>query len=1052
MQRAFRVLVPLLLGLAPLARVAAQTGPGTLSGRVTTEGSTPLGAVTIFVPQANLGTQTDETGRYSLSIPAARLGGATITVTARRIGYASQTANVALRPGGTATQHFALSVLATQLQTVVTSALGIERQKSELGTAQQQVTSAELNTSRSLNFVDQLQGKVAGVNITEAGTTGGSTKITIRGANSINGNNQPLFVVDGVPVSSDNRGSSPVAGRLSDPNGASGIDYGSVTNDINPENIETISVLKGPNAAALYGSRAANGVIVITTKKGQNGRARTEVSSQYTWDRPSVLMDWQNAYGQGSGGRFQFVDGKGGGVNDGYDQSYGPRLNGQPVDQFSGKAQPWVAHPDNVSTFFQTGHTAATTVAVSGGTESSRARLSFGNTDAQGVVPNNSFHTLAASLAGDVRLSSRFNATGSVQYTRATGRNRPGVGYNTGILEQFIWMGRQVDTGLLQARQYDDAGNLYNWNYNFHNNPYWLQYDNPQGDQRDRFLGTIAGTYQLADWLGATLRTGRDFYTWDMDRAFGAGNVQYADPNFAGAFSNLAQGNTESNTDLLVTAHRGLGRALSLNALVGGTRRLTDYRTDYAYTSGISVPAIYNVSNAAITPTLTQFRSRRLVNSVYGSAALTFHDWWTVEGTARNDWSSTLPTASRSYFYPGVNTSVVLTDALPGLKSGVLSYVKLRGAYARVGADADPYQLLTTYNGSATKFGSLPQYSLSDNLANPDLKPELTGSAETGAEVQLFGDRVTLDASYYSKSTRNQILRLLVPASSGYTSRAINAGEIKNAGAEASLSVTPIQRPNGGLRWTSTLNVGTNRGKVVSLAPGLSTVILGSERSANIEARLGERYGVIFGNTFLRDSSGRLLTSDGLPQIGARQVLGNVNPDWVGGWSNVVAFRRFTFNALVDVRQGGKIFSNTNMMCDQSGACQNTLLGREVDWDKPGVVVQGIDRATGQPNTTRVTSEQYFQGLWLINEAYTYDASFVKLRELRVGYTLPPRFAARLYAQNASLSVVGRNLLTRKHVPNIDPEFTYSTGNFQGIEFAQLPTSRSFGLAVQLTP
>jgi outer membrane receptor protein involved in Fe transport len=394
----------------------------------------------------------------------------------------------------------------------------------------------------------------------------------------------------------------------------------------------------------------------------------------------------------------------------------------------------------------------------------------------------------------------------------------------------------------------------------------------------------------------------------------------------------------------------------------------------------------------------------------------------------------------------------VLTDAMPGLRSSALSYAKLRAAYARVGSDADPYQLLTTYNGSATKFGSLPQYSLSDNLANPGLKPEQTASAEGGAEVQLFDDRVTLDASYYSKTTRNQILRLLVPASSGYTSRAINAGQIKNAGVEMSLSVTPIRRPNDGLRWTSTFNVGANRGKVVSLTEGLSTVILGSERSANIEARQGERYGVIFGNTFLRDSLGRLLTSDGLPQIGARKVLGNVNPDWVGGWSNTVSYRRFTFGALVDVRHGGSIFSNTNMMCDQSGACSNTLQGREVDWDKPGVVVQGIDRATGQPNTTRVTSEQYFQGLWLINEAYTYDAGFVKLRELRAGYTLPPRFAARLYSQSASLSIVGRNLLTKKHVPNIDPEFAYSTGNFQGIEFAQLPTNRSFGLAVQLTP
>jgi outer membrane receptor protein involved in Fe transport len=667
------------------------------------------------------------------------------------------------------------------------------------------------------------------------------------------------------------------------------------------------------------------------------------------------------------------------------------------------------------------------------------------------VLPNNTFNTLAAALAGDVRLSSRFTTTGSVQYTRAAGRNRPGVGYNTGSLEQFIWMGRQVDMNLLRDRQYADNGSLYNWNYNFHNNPYWLQLDNPQDDRRDRVIGTIAGTVRATDWLSATLRTGRDFYNWDMDRDFAAGNVKYADPNYAGAFSTLQQFNSESNTDLLLTANHGLGHRLALSGLLGGTRRVTDYRTDYAYTSGISVPNIYNVSNSAVTPTLTQFRSRRQVNSLFGSAGVTLNDWWTVEGTARNDWSSTLPVTSRSYFYPGVNTSLVLTDAVPGLKSRGLSYAKLRAAYARVGSDADPYQLLTTYVGSNTKFGSLPQYSLSDNLANPNLKPEVTTSAETGVELQVLDDRVTLDASYYSKVTRDQILRLVVPAPSGYTSRAINAGRIKNAGAEASLSVTPFRQANG-FSWTSTFTAGLNRGKVVTLTPGLTTVVLGSERSANIEAREGERYGVIFGNTYLRDSSGALLLANGLPQIGPRKVLGNVNPDWTGGWNNLLRFRRFTLNTLVDIRQGGNLFSNTNMMCDQSGACANTIRGREVDWNNPGIVVQGIDQATGKPNTTNVTSEQYFQGLWLINEQYVYDASYVKLREVRLGYALPQRLASRLYATGASFSLVGRNLFTHKHVPNVDPEFAYSTGNYQGIEFAQLPNNRSFGLSVQLTP
>ena len=336
-------------------------------------------------------------------------------------------------------------------------------------------------------------------------------------------------------------------------------------------------------------------------------------------------------------------------------------------------------------------------------------------------------------------------------------------------------------------------------------------------------------------------------------------------------------------------------------------------------------------------------------------------------------------------------------------------------------------------------------------LANAGLKPELTTSAEAGAEVQLFGDRVSLDASWYDKRTRNQILRLVVSSASGYTSRTINAGEIRNRGAEAAVTVVPVDRGDG-FRWSSTINFGLNRGKVVSLTPGLSTVVLGSERSANIEAREGERYGVIFGNTFLRDPSGSLLLRNGLAQIGPRKVLGNINPDWTGGWSNQLRWRRLTLHALVDIRHGGEIFSNTNMMCDQSGACANTLRGREQDWDKPGIVAAGIDQATGKPNTVNVTSEQWFQGLWLINEAYVYDAGYVKLRELRLAYDLPARLAGRLYARNVNVSVLGRNLLTRKHVPNGDPEFAYSTGNYQGIEFAQLPNNRSFGISVQVTP
>ena len=1041
------------------APAISQAQTATIAGRVTAETGEAVPAATVTITELRIGAVTDDQGRYSLVIPAARVTGGSVTVMVRRIGYASRSVLVTPRTGTTVNADFVVKALVNRLEGVVTTALGVQREKSQLGTAQQEISSTELNASHSQNFVDQLAGKVSGMAITGSGTPGASTKITIRGSNSINGDNNPLFVVDGVPVSNDNRGGSFNVGTLAN-SSSFGVDLGSVINDINPDDIESVSVLKGPNAAALYGSRAANGVIVITTKRGANtdSRLHSSLTTTYTWDRPSIYMDWQNLYGQGSAGQFAYVDGQGGGVNDGYDQSYGPRMSGQLIPQFDSpvvngvrQATPFIPHPDNADSFFQTGHNVANTFALSGGSENANGRFSIGNTNVTGVIPNNTFRTLSTSLAGNFRLGPKFSTSGTVQYIQATAHNRPGQGYNTGILEQFIWFGRQVNMDELKSQYYDPNGNLYNWNTNFHNNPYWLQYANPEYDIRNRIIGSVSGTYTVASWLTATLRGGQDYYNWNINRNFAAGNIQYSDPNYAGAFSNANQNNTESNVDLLLNASKQLGARMMFNGLLGGTLRRNTFGSSNVSTPGISVPGIYNVSNAAITPTLQQFSSDRRVNSVYESAAMTWDNWWTVEATGRTDWSSTLPAGSNSYFYPGVNTSMVLTNALPRLKSRWLSYAKLRGAFARVGSDASPYQLQTVFNGSSTKFGSLPQFSLSDNLANAFLKPEQTTSAETGVELAFLDNRVTLDASYYDKETKNQILNLIIPPTSGYSTQAINAGQISNKGFEATVGVTPIRSDNG-LNWTSTLNYASNKSRVVSLSPKLTTVVLGTQRSASVVATVGQPYGQLTGYTFLRDAKGNLLTQNGDPIRGPQAVLGNVNPRWIGGWNNAFRYKRLTASFLFDIHEGGVFFSNTNMMCDQSGMCTNTLRGREVDWNKPGIVVKGIDKTTGQPNTINVTSENYFQSLWLINQAYTYDDSYIKLREVRVGYDLPSGFSGRFNAQNINVALIGRNLWTHTNVPNIDPEFTYNTGNAQGLEFAPMPTSRSLGITVQVTP
>lgn len=1040
---------------------AAALAQGTiLSGQVVSSSSAqPLGSAQVSIEALKVGAMTDAQGRYSFNVPSANVNGQFVTVTARRIGFSPSTAQVKLS-GNNIITDFRLGSVATELTGVVVTALGIEREKSTLGTAQQQLSATDLTQTRSQNVINQLQGKVSGVNISGSGTQGGSNRIVLRGANSINGNNSPLFIVDGTPVSNRARVGSPSGGSAL--NG--GVDFGGAIADINPDDIESVSILKGPNAAALYGSRAANGVIVMTTKKGKGSgnRMRTEVTSSYTWDTPSILPTYQNLYGQGAGGTFQYVDGQGSGDCDGCDQSYGPRLDGRLIDQFTGKAQPWVAHPDNVKSFFQTGHTKSTTIAVSGGNDRANARLSLGADNVDGYVPNNTFHKTNGLLNVSLKINDKLSTDANLQYVRNAGANRPGVGYVSGIMEQFVWFGRQVDMEAL--RNYSLGGKTnagpaareYNWNYNYHNNPFWLQYQNPLADTRDRFFGRVGVNYKLADGVNAQVSSGSDVYRFFADQHYGQGNITGSgvDQKFAGGFANVNDYSNENNTNLLITANRPLGSHLAVNATAGSGIRRELFNTTSTATSGITVPGIYNVANAAITPTLGQSTTRRQVNSVYGSAAFTLNNWWTVEGTARNDWSSTLPQGANSYFYPSLNTSIVLTDALPSLKGRYISYAKIRGSTAQVGNDADPYQLRTTYAGLSTKFNGLAQFTLNDALANAELKPEITHSNEFGLELGMLDGRITLDASVYDKYTKNQIFQAPVSNASGFSAKSINAGKITNKGWEALLGLTPLQMDNG-FSWNSTLNYSHNQSMVTELAPGVTTLLLGSLWNGRIEARLGQPYGAIYGKGFKHDSaSGKLLLSGGLPMPTATPtvLLGNIQPKWTGGWGNTLSYKSFTLYGLLDARRGGNIYSVTNMFGDNTGIFERNLLGREVDWNKPGIVVKGLDVATGKDNTINVTSEEYFQSIYPSIEPYVYDASYVKLRELRFGMDLPGMIASRLNVSSISMALTGRNLKTWTKVPNIDPEFSYTTGNYQGIEFAALPNPRSWGLSFRITP
>ena len=1054
------------------AALTAQEGTS-ITGRVVSDASAPISGAAVDIPELRIGTYTDDEGSYTLTAPASA-SGRSFMIYARRLGFRADSARITIA-GSTMRRDFELILAPSQLTEVVVTALGVERERSTLGTAQQQLSTEDLNTTRAMNLVQQVQGKVSGVTITGGGTPGGSTNIIIRGQNTFASNNQPLFIVDGIPVSNANRGGG-LVGRASD-----GYDFGNAISDLNPEDVESITILKGPNAAAIYGSRAQNGAVVITTKKGlaTGGRMRTELLTTFTWDRPGRLPDFQNRYGQGAGGQFDYVNGAGGGIGDGSDQSWGPQLDGRttgcvfatgtetydssrPCRQFNALAGgPWVPSPDNVNDFFETGFAASMTLAASGGTERANARMSVGLDDIEGFVPNNSFRKNTALLTGALQVNQKLNTSAVLQYVRNTGRNRPGTVYLNSILEQFFWFGRQVPIDALRdwrqggPASNGPAGREYNWNYNYHNNPYFIQEANTIADTRDRFIlqGTVA--YDLADWLTASLRSGSDIFRFNIDQRFDGAylNSSFVNASYEGGFNFVNDYRNEHNTELMLRADRRITPAIQLNAMLAGSVRREYFATTSTQSTGLSVADIYNVSNAAITPTLGQFVARRNMNSVYGSAAATLNGWWTVEVTGRNDNSSTLPRGENSYFYPSVNTSLVLSEALPALNNQWLSYLKLRASWAEVGNDAEAYQLATTFSGNPNKFGGRPQFTLGDQLLEPNLKPEITRSTEVGLELGLLDGRASVDLTAYDKQTRNQIYLVPVSPTSGYSQKLINAGEMRNRGFEALVSVTPVQV--GDLTWTVTANYSRNDNEVVDLAEGVERIIIGNGLFGDVrlEATKGQPYGSIWGGGYLRDAQGRIQTDGGFPIPADTFVYhGSIQPKWTGGLANQLTWRSVSLGALLDIRHGGRIMSYTNYVGQYSGVLETSLRGRENDWNDPGVIVDGIDVDTGEPNDVLLTAEEYYQGLFGNVEPYVYDASYVKLRELRLGVDLPMDWASRIRMESASIALVGRNLALWTDVPNIDPEFAYSSGNFQGIEYALPGNTRSFGLSIRLTP
>jgi len=1017
-----------------------------IKGKVVSKGDGgALPGASVLIKGTSRGSTTNAEGEFTISAAP------TATLVVSFIGFKSLEVPV----GSKTTLDIILDEDATQFNEVVVTALGIAREKKALGYSVQEVNGKQLTQARETNLINSLSGRLAGVQVTNSnGSPGASSRMIIRGASSIGSNNQPLFVVDGVPIDNSNFGSG------------TGVDYGNAAASINPDDIESINVLKGPSAAALYGSRGANGVVLITSKSGKGSKGigvsfNTNTSFETVFRQPK----WQNEYGQGTNGLFSYKDGKGGGTSDGVDESWGPKLDGRLLPQFDSPIAadgtrtptPWIAHPDNVNEFYETGKTFTNNIGITGGNEKADFRLSFTNLKQTGILPNTDYKRQTASLNAGWNLTNKLNVRVNATYVKDGSDNRNNFGL------YFIWFGRQVDMNSLKTFQ--KPGSIYqnNWNDNYWTNPYYLTNLSTKENQRDRLYGNIAATYKFTDWLTLTGRSGTDFYE---DRRKSKTAARQSTIGTSTLFDSYNEENVfvrESNSDFLLNATRKFGE-FDITANIGGNHRTNFAQRNYMAATELAIPRVWNMRNSRQRPVAENSYIEKTVNSLYASANIGFRNYLFVDLTARNDWSSSLPSNNRSYFYPSAAVSAIITDMFD-VKSSILSFAKLRAGLAQVGNDTDPYRLANTFRFE-NAWGTSPSISETNALLNPELKPEITSSYEIGADVRLWQNRVGLDVTYYNKISKNQILDVNVSNASGYLSKLLNAGKIENKGIELQLTATPVKTDN--FQWDISVNWAKNKNKVVSLADNLTTYQLNTSynpinqetttnsfRGLSVEARVGQAYGTFFGKGFLRSPQGEIVyDSQGYPMIDpVSRVLGNFTPDWIGGISNSFKYKNFTLSTLIDVKQGGDIFSQSVNVGRYTGVLAETTLGRETGIVGKGVVNTGTaDNPNYVPNTKSISSEEYHHKYYLLtnNENTIFDASYVKLREVKLTYMLSGKFFKKLPFRDIAVSVVGRNLaLLHSNVPHIDPETSYyNDGNLQGIENGQIPTTKNIGFNI----
>lgn len=1011
MKTRIRLLLVIIMSFTSFAIFAQQQI--TITGTVKdVNGESVIGA-NISVKGTTIGTITDINGNFKLQVPDN--GKLTISY----IGYESQEISINNKPSFI----IILKEDSKMLSEVVVTALGIKREKKALGYAMQEVKTDMFSENRSTSVSNLLQGKIAGVQISQSGSgVGGSTRVILRGLNSLSGNNTPLWVVDGLPILDNSNG-----------------DYATGSADINPDDIESISVLKGANAAALYGSRAQNGAIIVTTKKGQTGKLQLEYSGYVSMSKAYDSYKFQDVYGQGSNGQFSTVA----------EGSWGPKMEGQIIpnwrkeiyDDDSYQDYAMVPQTNHIDDFFQTGLNYVNSVSATGGSEKLNARFSFTDSRNEGLVPNESMNKQNYNL--NIEMKGKYiTIGGKVTYFREKVKNRPG--WNPSAWSAIIQMPRSIRLQDL-ANPIGKDGHIVNWAGNLKSrfNPYQFTLSkNGNSMIRDRLSGMATISGNLTDYLKLTGRVGIDRISDDTQSYTLYHNIAETPSNLI-RISNTT--NEELNADLMFNFDKRF-KDFSLTANLG----IATYYSKFKSLSGASgvaiIPNFLALSNGRTKLATQDFYSKR-VNSILGNATLGYKGYAYLDVTARNDWSSALPSANWSYFYPSASLSGIISEMF-NMPSDY--FLKIRGSIAQVGNDTNPYALYNVYTLSTIGNNTVGQTSAT--LSLNDLKPEKTTSWEVGFDYRMFGSRLGIDFTYYKSTTVNQRLSITVPGSSGYTSKKINSGKMESKGVELMISGIPIQTKDW--RWEINLNWGKNTTRNITLNDKIKRYTFKqseSIRMGKVIVNEGGKFGDITARTFMRNEDGRILIDDkGLPMIDTttQKVIGNMTPDWTGSFSTSLSYKNIVLSALIDIRYGGEFISLTDALACESGNSAKTLHGRD------GMIIDGIVKSTGKENTQKITAQEYYSaisGQTPVGEAFLHDATYVKLREISIGYTLPVTWFKNTPISKVKVAFVGRDLFNIYKAAPVNAEFAQNSQDiYQAYELAALPSTRTFGFSLNV--